>query len=110
MNDANPAAPAPLQDLQLQVQSLAREVRQLRSEVALLRSLVESDGRPLGRAASTSASASASTLLALRNGERLNSEVRQRLATCAGSESGETPTDVDLLIDRLHGLAEGPCS
>jgi hypothetical protein len=49
-------------------------------------------------------------LLALRNGERLNSEVRQRLATCAGSESGETPTDVDLLIDRLHGLAEGPCS
>jgi hypothetical protein len=106
VNDANPAAPAPLQDLQFQVQSLAREVQQLRSEVALLRSLVESEGRPLGRAAS----ASASTLLALRNGERLNSEVRQRLATCAGSESGETPTDVDLLIDRLHGLAEGPCS
>ncbi len=104
MNDANPPAPAPLQDLQFQVQSLAREVQQLRSEVALLRSLVESEGRPLGRASS------ASTLLALRNGERLNSEVRQRLATCAGSESGETPTDVDLLIDRLHGLAEGPCS
>jgi hypothetical protein len=104
VNDANPPAPAPLQDLQFQVQSLAREVQQLRSEVALLRSLVESEGRPLGRASS------ASTLLALRNGERLNSEVRQRLATCAGSESGETPTDVDLLIDRLHGLAEGPCS
>ena len=102
MNDANPAAPAPLQDLQLQVQSLAREVRQLRSEVALLRSLVESEGSPLGR------SASPSTLLALRNGERLNSEVRQRLATCAAGESGETPTEVDLLIDRLHGLAEGP--
>jgi hypothetical protein len=47
-------------------------------------------------------------LLALRNGERLNSEVRQRLATCAAGESGETPTEVDLLIDRLHGLAEGP--
>jgi len=47
-------------------------------------------------------------LLALRNGERLNSEVRQRLATCSADESGETPTDVDLLIDRLHGLAEGP--
>ena len=108
MNDANPAAPAPLQDLQLQVQSLAQEVRQLRSEVALLRSLVESEGRPSGRAAS--ASASASTLLALRNGERLNSEVRQRLATCSADESGETPTDVDLLIDRLHGLAEGPCN
>jgi hypothetical protein len=104
VNDANPPAPAPLQDLQFQVQSLAREVQQLRSEVALLRSLVESEGRPLGRASS------ASTLLALRNGERLNSEVRQRLAICAGSESGETPTDVDLLIDRLHGLAEGPCS
>jgi hypothetical protein len=102
MNDANPAAPAPLQDLQLQVQSLAQEVRQLRSEVALLRSLVESEGRPLGRTASPS------TLLALRNGERLNSEVRQRLASCSGSESGETPTEVDLLIDRLHGLAEGP--
>ena len=104
MNDANPAAPAPLQDLQLQVQSLAREVRQLRSEVALLRSLVESEGRPLGRAPS----ASASILLAMRNGERLNSEVRQRLATCSADESGETPTEVDLLIDRLHGLAEGP--
>jgi hypothetical protein len=108
VNDANPAAPAPLQDLQLQVQSLAWEVRQLRSEVALLRSLVESEGRPLGRAAS--ASASASILLAMRNGERLNSEVRQRLATWSADESGETPTDVDLLIDRLHGLAEGPCS
>ena len=104
MNDANPAAPALLQDLQLQVQSLAREVEQLRSELALLRSLVESEGKPLGR------SASASTLLALRNGERLNSEVRQRLATCSADESDETPTDVDLLIDRLHGLAEGPCS
>ncbi len=104
MNDANPAAPTPLQDLQLQVQILAQEVRQLRSEVALLRSLLESEGRALGRAASSSAS----TLLALRNGERLNSEVRQRLATCSAGESGETPTEVDLLIDRLHGLAEGP--
>ena len=106
MNDANPPAPASLQDLQLQVQSLAQELRQLRSEVALLHSLVESEGRPLGRAASPSAS----TLLALRNGERLNSEVRQRLATCSAGESGETPTEVDLLIDRLHGLAEGPFS
>jgi len=48
-------------------------------------------------------------LLALRNGERLNNEVRQRLAACSLSEIGETPTEVDLLIDRLHGLAEGPC-
>ena len=104
MNDANPPAPAPLQDLQLFVQSLAREVRQLRSEVALLRSLLESEDTPLKRAPS------ASTLLALRNGERLNSEVRQRLATCSADESGETPTEVDLLIDRLHGLAEDPCN
>lgn len=102
MNDANPAAPAPLQELQLQVRSLARDVGRLRSEVAMLRSLLESEGKALGSATS------ASTLLALRNGERLNSEVRQRLATCSADESGETPTDVDLLIDRLHGLAEGP--
>ena len=108
MNDANPPAPAPLQELQLQVRSLVREVGQLRSEVALLRSLVESEGRPSGRAPSPIPSPSPSTLLALRNGERLNSEVRQRLATCSADESGETPTDVDLLIDRLHGLAEGP--
>ena len=96
------------------MRSLVREVGQLRSEVALLRSLVESEGRPVGRtpsaSPSSSSSPSASTLLALRNGERLNSEVRQRLASCAASESGETPTEVDLLIDRLHGLAEGPSS
>ena len=85
------------------VQGLAQEVRELRSEVALLRSLVESEGGSLGLAPSPS------TLLALRNGERLNNEVRQRLATCAVGELGETPTEVDLLIDRLHGLAEGPC-
>ena len=52
------------------VQGLAQEVRELRSEVALLRSLVESEGGPQGRAPSPS------TLLALRNGERLNNEVR----------------------------------
>ena len=100
--NVSPAAPAPLQDLETLVQGLAQEVRELRSEVAILRRLVESEGGPLGRAPSPS------TLLALRNGERLNSEVRQRLATCSADESGETPTDVDLLIDRLHGLAEGP--
>jgi hypothetical protein len=98
-----PSAPVPLQELEMLVQGLAQEVRELRSEVALLRSLVESEGGPLGRAPSPS------TLLALRNGERLNNEVRQRLATCAASELEETPTEVDLLIDRLHGLAEGPC-
>ena len=100
--NVSPAAPAPLQDLETLVQGLAQEVRELRSEVAFLRRLVESEGGPLGRAPSPS------TLLALRNGERLNSEVRQRLATCSAGESGETPTEVDLLIDRLHGLAEGP--
>jgi len=97
-----PSAQVPLQELEMLVQGLAQEVRELRSEVALLRSLVESEGGPLGRGPSPS------TLLALRNGERLNNEVRQRLATCAASELEETPTEVDLLIDRLHGLAEGP--
>jgi len=101
--NVSPAAPAPLQDLETLVQGLAQEVRELRSEVAFLRRLVESEGGPLGRAPSPS------TLLALRNGERLNNEVRQRLAACSLSELGETPTEVDLLIDRLHGLAEGPC-
>jgi len=101
--NVSPAAPAPLQDLETLVQGLAQEVRELRSEVAFLRRLVESEGGPLGRAPSPS------TLLALRNGERLNNEVRQRLAACSLGELGETPTEVDLLIDRLHGLAEGPC-
>jgi len=100
--NVSPSAPVPLQELEMLVQGLAEEVRELRTEVALLRSLVESEGGPLGRGPGPS------TLLALRNGERLNNEVRQRLATSPASELGETPTEVDLLIDRLHGLAEGP--
>ena len=56
--------------------------------------------------------ASPSTLQALRNGEKLNNAIRQRLQAFSSDEADdgavEIPTDVDVLIDRLHALADGP--
>ena len=53
---------------------------------------------------------SAATLLVRRNGERLQQELRRRLATAAvqGDDGSQQnlDTEVDLLIDRLHELAE----
>ncbi len=53
------------------------------------------------------------TLLARRNGERLQQEVRRRLEDRASTIDEETvpgdDTEVDLLIDRLHDLADASC-
>ncbi|PZV06102.1 MAG: hypothetical protein DCF23_01030 [Cyanobium sp.] len=46
---------------------------------------------------------SASTLLARRNGERLNAEVLRRSAQGVDPDND---TELDLMIDRLHDLSE----
>ncbi|MFZ0409534.1 MAG: hypothetical protein WAM11_15710 [Cyanobium sp.] len=98
-----------------------QELRALRLELAELRGSL--NGRPdaamfapdaglSGSAAMESPArpASTATLLARRNGERLQQELRRRLAAAAGqddhSQDREVETDVDLLIDRLHDLAD----
>ncbi len=58
--------------------------------------------------------ASAATLLGRRNGKRLQQEVRRRLELAASQLAGQpervpedaVDTEVDLLIDRLHELAD----
>ena len=54
------------------------------------------------------ASSSTANLLARRNGSKLNQLVQQRHNPDAWSEDGGAETDVDLLVDRLHDLAESP--
>ena len=98
------------------------ELQALRLEVAALRQSLER--RPAAAAEPELAAgarvdaaadpphrqASTATLLSRRNGERLQQEVRRRLALTA-SQVEHTPedaadTEVDLLIDRLHELAD----
>ncbi len=54
------------------------------------------------------ASISKANLLARRNGSKLNQLVQQRHNPDAWAEDGGADTDVDLLVDRLHDLAESP--
>ena len=54
------------------------------------------------------APSSTANLLARRNGSKLNQLVQQRHNPDAWSEDGGAETDVDLLVDRLHDLAESP--
>jgi len=103
-----------------------QELRALRLELAQLRQSLESrDGdapsaageaplkpaqRDLERLAQPPSTLS---LLARRNGERLQQEVRRRLAGMANHQDDESvpgdDTEVDLLIDRLHDLADTSC-
>ena len=96
-----------LQALRLEVAALRQslERRPAAAEPALAAGAqVEAAADPPHRQASTA------TLLSRRNGERLQQEVRRRLALVA-SQVEHTPedaadTEVDLLIDRLHELAD----
>ncbi|CAI8162680.1 MAG: Uncharacterised protein [Prochlorococcus marinus str. MIT 9215] len=47
-------------------------------------------------------------LLARRNGSKLNKLVQQRHNPEAWAEDGGADTNVDLLVDRLHDIAESP--
>ncbi len=55
--------------------------------------------------ASTTQIASNQTLLSLRNATRLNQQIQDRIHPEAWAEDGGNPTDVDLLIDRLHDIS-----
>ena len=63
----------------------------------------------IGEAAAASSAkvsgSSASTMMARRNGSKLNELVQQRHNHKAWAEDGGVDTDVDLLIDRLHEIA-----
>ena len=54
------------------------------------------------------APSSTANLFARRNGFKLNQLVQQRHNPDAWAEDGGAETDVDLLVDRLHDLAESP--
>lgn len=54
------------------------------------------------------APSSTANLFARRNGSKLNQLVQQRHNPDAWAEDGGAETDVDLLVDRLHDLAESP--
>jgi hypothetical protein len=90
-----------------------QELQALRREVAELRRALSSRTDIGPPAPETQAGApplvrqsSAATLLARRNPERLQEEVRRRMAIEATSEEQGANTEVDLLIDRLHDLAD----
>ncbi|MCT0226219.1 hypothetical protein [Synechococcus sp. CS-1328] len=103
---------------------LVLELAALRAEIACLRQVMSSLVQALERhppqtaashpavssavsaavpAALPATAASTSQLLARRNAERLNGEVRRR--TALGLDPADD-TEVDLLIDRLHDLAD----
>ena len=56
--------------------------------------------------ATTMQTASNQTLLNLRNATRLNQQIQDRIHPEAWAEDGGNPTDVDLLIDRLHDISD----
>ena len=55
---------------------------------------------------STTAAASAQTLMKLRSGERINRAVQERFDPTAWERDGGIDTDMDLLIDRLHEISD----
>ncbi len=56
--------------------------------------------------ATTTQTASNQSLLNLRNATRLNQQIQDRIHPEAWAEDGGNPTDVDLLIDRLHDISD----
>ena len=54
------------------------------------------------------APSSTANLFVRRNGSKINQLVQQRHNPDAWAEDGGAETDVDLLVDRLHDLAESP--
>jgi len=110
---SNPAQPG-LAEIWLELRALRLELAELRGALARP---PQADGFELPARTPAVDSPepftrqpSAATLLVRRNGERLQQEVRRRLATAAvqGDDGSQQnlDTEVDLLIDRLHDLAE----
>lgn len=102
-----------LPEIWLELQALRLEVAALRQSLELRPAAAEPNlaaGAQMEAAADPpNRQASAATLLSRRNGERLQQDVRRRLALAASQvEAPEdaADTEVDLLIDRLHELAD----
>ena len=84
------------------IQALLAEIQGLRVELAALRVELQA----LHPAPDALQPSSASTWLQRPNAERLAAEVQRRQALhLDGADAGETDTELDLLIDRLHDLA-----
>ena len=45
-------------------------------------------------------------MLSLRNADRLNQQIQDRIKPDGWAEEGGIETDVDLLIDRLHEISD----
>ncbi len=116
---SDPAQPA-LADIWLELRALRLELAELRSFLAQPAATdgprLQAESEPAATPVQHGRQPSAATLLVRCNGERLQQELRRRLATAPGQgddDSGQNlDTEVDLLIDRLHELAdaasEGP--
>ena len=84
------------------IQALLAEIQGLRLDVAALRSELQAQRPP----AAAPQPSSATTWLQRPNAERLAAEVQRRQALqLDGADAGDTDTELDLLIDRLHDLA-----
>ena len=106
-----------LQDLRLELAALRQILLQAPSAAG--RSELQVGERLSATSEPPARQASAATLLGRRNGERLQQEVRRRLDLAASQLAGQldsgqpdsgpedsVDTEVDLLIDRLHELAD----
>ena len=65
-------------------------------------------GNKQAKASSTfqSQEANNQTMLSLRNADRLNQQIQDRIKPDGWAEEGGIETDVDLLIDRLHEISD----
>ena len=101
-----------LQDLRLELAALRQILLQAPSAAGM--SELQVGERLSATSEPPARQASAATLLGRRNGERLQQEVRRRLDLAASQLAGQldsgpedsVDTEVDLLIDRLHELAD----
>jgi hypothetical protein len=92
------------------IRELLAELQGLRQEVAELRLELRNARQPAVAASPTPpalpASATATTWMQRRNAERLAAEVQRRKALLPDAAvDGESDTELDLMIDRLHDLA-----
>ena len=92
------------------IRELLAELQGLRQEVAELRLELRNARQPAVAASPTPpalpASATATTWMQRRNAERLAAEVQRRKAVLPDAAvDGESDTELDLMIDRLHDLA-----
>jgi len=102
----SPSPEPGLPEIWQELQALRREVAELRRALNWRSDIVSPAPETQAGAPPLVRQTSAATLLARRNPERLQEEVRRRRAMEASREEQGANTEVDLLIDRLHDLAD----